>query len=66
MNIRKSINKALAEAEKSKLWLSEVTGLDRKHIYTMGVKSNPNLATVQKLASAFDMSVSEFIALGED
>lgn len=28
--------------------------------------TNPNTATIQKLAAAFDMKVSEFVALGEE
>ena len=66
MNIKKSIDIALATKQKSKKWLAEQAGMDYKHIYTIGHQKAANTRTVEKMAKALGMKVSEFIALGEE
>jgi transcriptional regulator with XRE-family HTH domain len=67
MNIRKSINKALAQKDKPDMWLVERMGVKQQRLSSIkNSKANPTMATVEAVAAALDMSVSEFIALGEE
>jgi|TARA_R110002050_G_scaffold106937_4_gene217125 transcriptional regulator with XRE-family HTH domain len=66
MNLGKSIKVACAMTEMSQDELSEETGIDSGTIsrYVRG-KSACNTRTMITIADALNMSVSEFIALGE-
>ena len=65
MNISKSVKIALAKNEKSMIWLAEQLGVTRQQASVLANKNGLNTKNIEKLAAAFDMKVSEFIALGE-
>lgn len=66
MNMRKSINLALAQKDKNSLWLAEEIGVSPQRLSAIkNSKSKPNMSTVETVAAAFGLSLSEFIALGE-
>lgn len=65
MNVGVSIKTALAAQEKSRAWLSEQTGLSRQRISALANSNNCNTETLARLAQAFNMSASEFVALSE-
>lgn len=67
MNIRKSIKIALIKKDKPAKWLAEQLGVTPQYLSKLQKHGHtPNTSTCEKLASIFDMSVSEFIALGEE
>lgn len=67
MNVRKSINLALAQKDKNSLWLAERIEVSPQRLSAIkNSKSKLNMSTIEVLAKAFDMTVSEFIALGEE
>lgn len=67
MNIPKAIKIALAQREKNVMWLSKETGLSNPFLslllnhHRMG-----KVATMERIAVALDMPLSELIALGEE
>ena len=65
MNIGKSINKALAEDEKNTVWLANKLKRSTATISLYRRSVHCQTETAQKLAKAFGMKTSEFIALGE-
>jgi len=65
MNIRRSINKALADKGLQKKWLVESLGWDSARMSRMCTKNNAEIKSVALVANALDMKLSEFIALGE-
>jgi len=68
MNIGKSINMALAAQGNSNKWLSGETGISTNQLSRIKQSKygDPSGSTIRKLADAFNMQVSEFVALGED
>lgn len=66
MNIKKSINVACAQRGWSKKQLAEKMQVTRQRISNIGQQKSPRHETVEKLANAFGLKASEFIALGED
>ncbi len=65
MNLKKSLIIALAKNEKTGKELAENIGVTEGTITNMKQGRNQNMETVKKIAEYFEMSVSEFIALGE-
>jgi len=65
MNIRKSISVALAQKDINRVQLAEIMGVSRQRVYAIALQKSVRRETIMKLAAAFDMKVSEFIALGE-
>ena len=65
MNIRRSINKALADKGLQKKWLVESLGWDSARMSRMCTKNNAEIKSVAKVAEVLGMSLSSFIALGE-
>ena len=65
MDIRKSLNKALAEKDINRVQLAEIMGVSRQRVYAIALQKSVRHETITELAAAFDMKVSEFIALGE-
>ena len=65
MNIGKSIKIALAQRELTQVWLANELNTSSQNITNYVSKPNLNGTTIDKLAKAFNMPSSEFIALGE-
>ena len=66
MNIEKSVNVALAINEKNRGWLIEKTCISKSQLSTMLKRNAATLDTLSKIANAFEMKLSEFIANGEE
>jgi transcriptional regulator with XRE-family HTH domain len=66
MNLGKSINVARAKHGLKAKELAERLGMTQTSLSQLSAQTSCTGATLQKLAAAFDMKVSEFIALGED
>ena len=65
MNVGKSINKAIVDQGKDTKWLSEQLKVSVTRAGVLRNSLNTSTDTLQRLAAAFKMPVSEFIALGE-
>lgn len=65
MNVGKSIKIALAQREKNTRWLSEAMDVSLPQISNLAKTKHANGSTIDKVAEAFGMTSSEFIALGE-
>lgn len=65
MNIGKSLKFALLKNDKNQSELAQQLGLRDQQISRLANAKSANGKTIEMLANAFDMSVSEFIALGE-
>ena len=65
MNIKKSTNKALAEIEQNHRWLSEQLGATESQVSRWVNADHLSTSIIERIAGVFDMSVGEFIALGE-
>lgn len=66
MNIAKSVTEALYNARKNQKWLCEK--LDCSPAYVSAIclgKKDVGRNKIREIAEAFDMSVSDFIKLGE-
>jgi len=65
MNIKKSLNLALADADMSRVELAKILGVSKQRVYAISRQKTFMPETITAVAGAFDMKVSEFIALGE-
>lgn len=66
MNAGKSIKVALAKREMSQKELAEKMKTSTPYISQLVGRDHIGMGTVILLADAFEMKVSEFLALGED
>lgn len=66
MNLRRSIKTALVQRDMSQKDLAKKLGMLETSISQLAAQKSCTGATLQKLATAFELKVSEFIALGED
>lgn len=66
MNVGKSIKVALAKREMNQQDLAEKMKVTKPYVSQLAGKAHAGMGTVSILAEAFDMKVSEFLALGED
>ena len=67
MNLGKSIKLALVYSNMSAIELAKRTGLSDATVSLMANNHRgASVATINKIAAAFDMKVSELIALGEE
>lgn len=66
MNVGKSIKVALAKKDMNQQDLAEKLRVSKPYVSQLAGKEHAGMGTVVLLADAFDMKVSEFIALGED
>lgn len=66
MNLRKSIKQALLNKDMSQKDLAIKLDMRETSMSQLAAQTSCTGATLQKLAAAFDMKVSEFVALGED
>lgn len=66
MNFRRSLKLALAQRDMTQKALAEKLKMRETSMSQLAAQTSCTGATLQKIAEAFDMKVSEFIALGED
>lgn len=66
MNLRKSAMVAMAHRNMKQKDLADQLGMSRGSMSQLLSQTSCTGATLQKLAGAFSMKVSEFVALGED
>lgn len=66
MNLRKSIKVALAQRNMEQKALAEQLHMSQSSMSQLAKQESCTGATLQKLADAFGLKVSEFVALGED
>lgn len=67
MDMKKSILIGLAKSNMTRKELCEKAGVTNPYLsYVLHGKMTPKVSTVERIAWAFNMSVSEFIALGEE
>lgn len=65
MNIKKSLDMALAKRGQTKKEFAESIGVSKESLYACTYQTNVTTATIERLANGLGMKVSEFIALGE-
>lgn len=65
MDIKKSTRIALAQRGKNMVWLAEQMNTSRQAVYQLVKRKAPTPDGIVKLAAAFGMRASEFIALAE-
>lgn len=66
MNAAISMKVAMAKRGFTQAQLAKLAGLTQSSISGLANRPNWNGESLQKIAAAFDMKVSEFVALGED
>lgn len=66
MNVGRSINIAMAKRDMRRADLAKVLGTTTQNIKHLIDRDNTSSENLRKLASVFEMSVSDFIKLGED
>lgn len=66
MNFRKSLKLALAQRDMKQKDLADRVGMRQTSMSQLAAQQSCTGATLQKIADALDMKVSEFVALGED
>lgn len=66
MNIGKSIKVALAKKDMNQQDLAEKMKVSKPYVSQLAGREHAGMGTVVLLADAFDMKVSDFVALGED
>jgi transcriptional regulator with XRE-family HTH domain len=66
MNVGKSIKVALAKRGVTQVDMAKKMGCGRVWLSRLANSRSASMNTVEELAAAFDMKVSEFVALGED
>ena len=66
MNLKKSVMVALAQRGLKQKDLADKVGMSQGSMSQLVGQTSCTGATLMKLAKAFDLKVSEFVALGED
>lgn len=66
MNAAKSMKIAMAQREINQTQLAEKIGITQGALSALASRKNWNAESMQKVAKALGMKVSEFVALGED
>lgn len=66
MNIDRSINIACAKADIKRTDVAKIIGVDHSVLSRIGKQKFLNIETLNEISAVFNMSVSEFIALGEE
>lgn len=66
MNFRRSLKLALAQRDMTQKALAQKLKMRETSMSQLAAQTSCTGATLQKIAEAFDMKVSEFVALGED
>ncbi len=65
MNIKKSLDVALAKKGISKTEFAKTLGISRTRLYAITRQKRIHGDTLEMLASGLDMQIGEFITLGE-
>jgi len=65
MNVGKSIKIAIVRNDRSTKWLANQMDVSITRVNQMKSQTAVNTSTLERLASVFNMQVSEFVALGE-
>ena len=65
MNLKKSVKQACINADMKQKDLAEKLGMKPQQLNCTIARNSTSFAMLARLAAAFDMKVSEFIALGE-
>jgi len=65
MNVGKSIKVASAQREVDTRWLSEQLHVSITRINTLKSNTHCNTKLLERIAEAFEMTVSDFVALAE-
>jgi predicted XRE-type DNA-binding protein len=65
MNVGRSVRIALEQRDLDGRWLSSQLGMTRQRASQLRTRTKANSATIARLATVFNLKVSEFIALGE-
>lgn len=66
MNAAKSLRIAMVKLGMNQTDLAKKAGITQSSISGLANRENWNCESLQKIAKAFGMKVSEFVALGED
>lgn len=67
MDIQKSIRLAMAHRKMNQRQFAYASKITPTFIsYILNGKHQPNITSIERMAAAVEMSVSEFIALGEE
>lgn len=66
MNIGKSLKMALLKNDMEQIDLADKVGIHQSNISKISCGKTITTETLERLAKAFSMSVSDFIKLGED
>lgn len=66
MNLKRSIKVALAISDHNAVWLANELGMSRQQIGRIINTGKATTSTIDKIATALDLSSSELIALGEE
>jgi plasmid maintenance system antidote protein VapI len=65
MNSGKSIKIAIVQNDRDSKWLAEQMDVSVSRVNALKSSASCNTETLERLANIFNMTVSEFIALGE-
>lgn len=65
MNLKKSVKQACINADMKQKDLAEKLGMKPQQLNCTIARNSTSFSMLARLAAAFDMKVSEFIALGE-
>jgi len=65
INVGRATKVALAQRNKSIIWLAQELNTSRQNVSVIANRAGAKSQTIDRLADAFELSASEFIALGE-
>jgi len=65
MKLERSLNIAMAIKDRDARWLSKKLRVSIAQVSAIKTSKNPTTDTLQRLADAFEMKPSEFLALSE-
>jgi hypothetical protein len=65
MNIGRSVKLLLIKHDKNQIWLSEQLEVSANQASKFACKPHASGESIEKLAKVFDMTASDFIAVGE-
>jgi transcriptional regulator with XRE-family HTH domain len=66
MNLKRSIKVAIAGRDWNQQLLADHSGVSASHISIICKNNTASIRTIKALATALDMTTSEFIAIGEE
>jgi hypothetical protein len=66
MNLKRSTRVALARIDKTQAWLAQASGISKPTISVMCSTNRTSSNSLAAIAEALGMTVSEFVAIGEE